>query len=363
MTIRIVAFALISLIISSCVSTKIPNFKLEEGIYAEIESNKGIMLLELNYKAAPLTVANFVGLAEGDLKVFDSIRIKKPFYDGLTFHRVIPNFMIQGGDPLGNGTGNPGYRFYDETDNGLRHTGAGILSMANSGPNTNGSQFFITHKSTSHLDGKHTVFGKIIKGQDIVDQIEMGDTIVEMKILRVGKDARKFNASKTFKKEYEKREAILKAEQKRLKELAIKNEKRMAVCQSSDIEEYKAAFKEMVLKRDSNAVQTSSGLMYTIVLEGEGAMPVKGDKLSLHYVGTHFFGPRFDSSYERNMPLNFQYLVQSLIPGFNEGLKYANEGTRIKLYIPYFLAYGAKGRPGIGPYADLVFNIDMLKVN
>lgn len=151
------------------------DIKLEKGLYANISTNKGNIFLELHPEATPLTVANFVGLAEGDLTVFDSIKFDEPYFDGLTFHRVIANFMIQGGDPSGNGSGGPGYKFWNETDTDLEHI-KGALSMANAGANTNGSQFFITHKRTSHLNGKHTVFGKVLSGQDVVDQIEQRDT-------------------------------------------------------------------------------------------------------------------------------------------------------------------------------------------
>ena len=362
MTFRIIAIALISLLITSCVSTKIPNFKLEDGMYAEIETNRGVMLLELEYKKAPLTVANFVGLAEGDLTVFDSVEFNTPYYDGLIFHRVIQNFMIQTGDPKGNGTGGPGYRFFDETDNGLTHSDAGVLSMANAGPNTNGSQFFITHRSTAHLNGIHTVFGHIVVGQDIVDQTMQGDTIKELKIIRVGKEARKFNATKTFKVEYAKRKYLYEEEQKRQAEMQQKNIARIQQCKSLNIDQYKAYFKQLVLEKDSNAVQTQSGLMYTILEEGEGNNPVKGDQLQVHYIGTHFYGDKFDSSYDRNQPISVRYLVQGMIPGFDEALSLSKEGSKMVVYIPYYLAYGAKGRPGIGPYADLIFSVSLVDI-
>ncbi|MDX1445249.1 peptidylprolyl isomerase [Lishizhenia sp.] len=362
MTFRIIAIALISLLITSCVSTKIPNFKLEDGIYAEIETNRGVMLLNLEYEKAPLTVANFVGLAEGDLTVFDTIEFDQPYYDGLIFHRVIDNFMIQTGDPKANGTGGPGYRFYDETDNGLTHHDAGVLSMANAGPNTNGSQFFITHRSTAHLNGIHTVFGHIVVGQDIVDQTQKGDTIVEMKIIRVGKEARKFDATKTFKVEYEKRKYLFEEEQKRKAELQKQNMARIQKCKSMNIDEYKEYFKTLVLEKDSTAVQTASGLMYAVLDEGTGKSPERGDRLQVHYIGTHFYGDKFDSSYDRNQPIAVNYLVQRMIPGFDEALALSKEGSKLVVYIPYYLAYGAQGRPGIGPYADLIFSVSLVDI-
>lgn len=170
--------------------------KLENGMYAEMTTSKGVILLQLEFEKTPLTVANFVGLAEGKLE--NSARKGKPYYDSLKFHRVIKDFMIQGGDPEGTGRGGPGYKFKDEIVEGLKHDKPGILSMANAGPKTNGSQFFITHKATPWLDGKHTVFGHVINGQDVVDAIVQNDYIVKVKIIRKGKAAKKFNAVKTF---------------------------------------------------------------------------------------------------------------------------------------------------------------------
>ena len=190
--------------------TKIKKGKLENGMYAVFETSKGTILCQLEFEKTPMTVANFVGLAEDKkFTVYDTITFEEPFYDGLKFHRVIPDFMIQGGDPLGTGGGNPGYKFFDETREDLTHAGAGILSMANSDPRnskapfsnggkTNGSQFFITHKETPWLDGLHTVFGHVLMGQNIVDSIAQGDTMYHVKIIRKGKAAKKFNATSAF---------------------------------------------------------------------------------------------------------------------------------------------------------------------
>lgn len=171
--------------------------KLEKGLYAEIQTSKGNILLKLDMVKTPLTVANFVGLAEGKIK--NSAKpLGKPFYDSLKFHRVIANFMIQGGDPQGNGMGGPGYAFKDECFEDIKFTGPGILAMANAGPKTNGSQFFITHKDTPWLNMKHTIFGNVVTGQDVVNTIQQGDTIVHIKIIRKGKEAKKFKADKVF---------------------------------------------------------------------------------------------------------------------------------------------------------------------
>ena len=159
---------------------------LSDGLYADLETSKGNIILELYYEQAPTTVSNFVALAEGNHPVVDDQHEGKRYYDGLKFHRVIENFMIQGGDPTGTGSGGPGYQFDDEFNEELKHNGPGILSMANAGPGTNGSQFFITHVETPWLDGKHSIFGKVNSGQDVVDKVEQNDIIKKVKIIRIG---------------------------------------------------------------------------------------------------------------------------------------------------------------------------------
>ena len=325
--------------------------QLADGIYVKFSTSKGEILCQLEYQKVPMTVANFVGLAEGNLKVNDKV-FDKPFYNGLLFHRVIADFMIQGGDPLGNGSGDPGYKFYDEIDPSLKHSGPGILSMANSGPNTNGSQFFITHKETPWLDGKHTVFGHVVSGQDVVNAIAQNDVMQKVEIIRQGKAARNWSAQAAFDEVY-----LAKKAQEAVQEAEIA--KAAAMTQ----EEYKVYMFAEVQKKYPNATQSETGLVFVILDKGMGSKVEQGKKVSLHYTGTfRRDGKKFDSSKDRNMPLEFEYKVQRMIPGFEEGITYIEEGGKILLFIPYYNAYGKQGRPGaIPPYADLVFEIELLK--
>ena len=338
--------------------------KLEKGLYAKIETSKGEVFLKLYAEEAPLTVANFVGLAEGKLKVFDTIQFKEPYYNGVKFHRVIANFMIQGGDPTGTGSGGPGYKFWDETSSSDRFDRKGLLAMANAGPNTNGSQFFITHVPTPHLNGKHTIFGEVLEGQDVVDAIQQGDEIQKIKIIKKGLKYKWFyNASKVFKKEYAKVAAETEKERLESQKLIAKNNVRLAEAKARNQMSYMNYFYDLVKEIEPSAVQTESGLVYVIKEQGEGESPVKGNKVSLHYLGKFLYGGKFDSSYDRNQPLDFEYLVMGLIPGFNEGVGLSNKGMKIDLYIPYYLGYGKNGRGGqIPPYSDLIFQLEILDI-
>ncbi len=308
-----------------------------DGLYAELDTTRGKILLSLEFEKTPMTVANFTGLAEG--KIDGGKGKNKPFYDGLKFHRVIDNFMIQGGCPLGTGTGNPGYSFPDEFDKTLRHSGPGILSMANSGPGTNGSQFFITHTATPWLDDKHTVFGRVVDGQKTVDAIKQGDKINSVKILRKGKKAEAF-----------------KNDQQAFSELVKNNRENQNRKAVQQLENDKA----LVAKKWPSAKKTASGLMYIVEREGTGSTsPVMGSPVVTHYRGTLLDGKVFDSSYDRGQPLQFS--VGQVIQGWNEALMSMKKGEKRTLIIPPDLAYGSAGAGGvIPPNAWLVFEVELI---
>lgn len=309
---------------------------MQNGLYASFKTSKGEILINLAYDITPGTVGNFVGLAEGNLE--NTFRPQgKPYYDGLIFHRVISDFMIQGGCPKGQGTGDPGYKFDDEFHPALRHSGPGILSMANSGPGTNGSQFFITHTETSWLDGKHTVFGKVVQGQEVVDAIAQGDKIEKIEIIRVGEDAEKFNAVEAFRKFEGSREARLEAQRKEAGQL--------------------------IQKLTEGFDKTATGLFYKITQKGNGQKPQKGNTVSVHYKGMLTNGTVFDSSFERNQPIAFKLGIGQVIPGWDEGIGLMNEGDEARLVIPSNLAYGSRGAGGvIPPDATLVFDVKLVGV-
>lgn len=329
------------------------SMKLEKGLYAKISTDKGDIVLMLEFEKVPMTVANFVGLAEGTIKN-DAKAEGEPFYDGLKFHRVIADFMIQGGDPQGNGMGGPGYTFPDEFDPKLRHNGPGILSMANSGPGTNGSQFFITHKETPWLDDKHSIFGHVVEGQDVVNKIAQGDVMNTVEIIRVGKAAKKFDAAATFNE---------------MKE-------NWAKIQAEKDKAAKEAFANMVKEKYPNAQQTESGLFYVITEEGSGPKPAKGQTVKVNYIGGLESGKIFDTSYpevaqengiynpQRDYaPLEFPVGQGQVIAGWDEGLQLLNEGSKATLIIPSDLGYGDRGYPGaIPPKATLVFEVELVEV-
>nr|WP_321223041.1 peptidylprolyl isomerase [uncultured Psychroserpens sp.] len=309
---------------------------MQDGLYAKFNTTKGEILVALEFEKTPGTVGNFVALAEGNLE--NEVKPQgTPYYDGLKFHRVIPDFMIQGGCPQGTGTGNPGYKFDDEFHPDLKHSGPGVLSMANAGPGTNGSQFFITHIATDWLDNKHTVFGNVIEGQDVVDAIAQGDEIKTLEIVRVGEAAEQFNAVEAFRT----------FEGSREKRIAAEREAARA-----ELDKLASGFDE-----------TESGLRYQIIQKGNGKAAEKGKMVSVHYKGQLADGTVFDSSYKRNAPLDFQVGVGQVIAGWDEGICLLNVGDKARLVIPSDLGYGSAGAGGvIPPDATLVFDVELMDV-
>ena len=353
-----------------------------DGLFAEMETSKGKITLQLEYQKTPVTVANFVSLAEGSNTYVADQKLKgKPFFDGLKFHRVIKDFMIQGGDPLGNGSGDPGYKFKDEITD-LKHSSAGVLSMANSGSATNGSQFFITHKATPWLDGKHTVFGHVTSGMDVVNAIEQNDVITKVTIVRKGADAKKFNASKVFtdyyanKAEDDKKQAAIQAEAQRKQAEAAADQKRIQDEKIKPVMQAKVAYLAGIR---ATATKTPSGLQYKIVSNGGGKKPADGTPIYVHYAGYLEDGTLFDSSYEevhrtyqrfdatRAMQNGYQPFPftagkkDGLIAGFLETLTHMNIGDKAVAFIPAQLGYGANGAGNvIPPNANIIFEIELL---
>ena len=323
----------------------------EDGLYAKFTVSKGTFLVKLFPDKAPLTVCNFVGLAEGKIK--NSAKAEGvPFYDGLKFHRVISqangdgqDFMVQGGDPQGTGMGGPGYSFADEFHPSLKHDAPGYLSMANSGPNTNGSQFFVTIVPTPWLDNKHSIFGKVIDGQSIVNTTRTNDVLVKVEIIRKGAVAKKYVANQV---EFDK----LKASVVERKAALLKAEK----------EKKDKEFSDLVLKTYPTAKKTSSGLYYVVEQEGTGPKAMAKDTVSVHYVGKLIDGTEFDNSYKRNNPITFELGVGRVIPGWDEGIALMRVGAKYKLIIPYQLGYGDRGAGGvIPPYATLIFDTELVE--
>lgn len=309
---------------------------MNNGLYAKFNTSKGEILVNLELEKTPGTVGNFVALAEGNLENTAKPQ-GTPYYNGLKFHRVIPDFMIQGGCPLGTGTGSPGYNFDDEFHPDLKHSGPGVLSMANSGPASNGSQFFITHVATPWLDNKHTVFGNVVEGQDVVDAIAQDDLIESIEIIRVGEVAENFNAVEAF----------------RIFEGA--REKREA--------EAKKAQQEALNKLSEGYNETESGLRYKIIQEGSGKKATKGSVVSVHYKGQLDNGQVFDSSYTRKQPIDFTLGIGQVISGWDEGIQLLKIGDKARFVIPSNLAYGSQGAGGvIPPNAILIFDVELMDV-
>lgn len=365
---------LLLLAIGTLSSCKDDNSSLPDGLYAKIETSKGEIIVALDYKRAPITVANFVTLAEGKNDFVTNNNLKgKPFFDGLKFHRVINDFMIQSGDPLGTGSGDGGYKFKDEFSD-LRFDKGGVLAMANNGPETNSSQFFITHVSTPWLDGKHTIFGHVVEnGMEVVNKIQQNDYINKVTIIRNGEAAKKFNAVKTFydyfsvESENQKKKLAADAENKKVYDEKYKDVR-------EDKVKYFNALKTKVSK-------TSTGLKYVITKKTTNKKPAKGTQVFIHYAGFLEDGQLFDSSIENvartfgkfdqnradqngYQPIAFQAgAKEGMIPGFIEGLEKLSYGEKAILFIPAHLAYGAGGAGDvIPPNANIIFEIELMEV-
>ena len=354
----------------SCNSQKKAYKDLGDGLFADIETTKGHIVVKLNYKEVPTTVANFVTLAEGKNN-FVKVEYKgKPFYNGTIFHRVIDGFMIQGGDPTGTGMGDPGYRFEDEFVPSLKHSKKGILSMANSGPNTNGSQFFITQVPTPHLDGRHTVFGETVKGEEVIDAIAKAPRngqnrpnedikIKNITIVANGKYSEKFYAVKVF-------DSYFKSVAEREKE---KEER---------VKRASAKFLEEIKVQEPQAKVLPSGVKIFTINNGEGKQPKQTEFAMVNYAGYLRNGALFDSNIKEieesygkyqamreqqngYQPIPFPYTRSAqLIPGFKEALLTMKVGDKIRVFIPATLGYGEAGAGDvIPPNSDLIFDIEI----
>ena len=364
------SFSIVLLTLISC-KEKYPDLK--DGIYAEFVTSKGVMVAKLFYKKAPNTVANFVSLAEGTNTMVDSTYKGKKFYDGTIFYRVIDSFIIQGGDPTGTGSGNPGYRFDDEFKPNLKHSRPGILGMANSGPNTNGSQFYITEMPEPNLDNTHTVFGQLVLGLDVLDSITNVKTLKsndrpirnvvlkELHIIRKGINAKAFNAPDIFINHF--------AELERLEK--IKEDKKQALLKATR-DKFKA--------QQEQAITLPSGLQYIITKKGTGKKLSENSKVLTDYAVYFENGNLIETSKlktaeaqnavnkKRKAAGKYKPIEANLSPdalmiaGFKEGLQQLSVGDKATLFIPYHLAYGESGTRSIPPKSNLIFEVDILEL-
>ncbi|QEN09123.1 peptidylprolyl isomerase [Oceanispirochaeta crateris] len=335
-TLKTVLLAGVLLMTTTMSAVAVDKSSLKDGLYALIDTNRGEILVNLEFEKTPLTVINFTGLAEGKIDA----NKKGNYYDGIKFHRVIDDFMIQGGDPTGTGSGGPGYNFPDEIDNSLQFDGPGILAMANAGPGTNGSQFFITHVETSWLQGKHTIFGKVLEGQDVVNAIKANDKINTIEVIRVGAKAEAFeNDQKAFDAALEK--------------LAGAEMRKKAEAQKSILEE--------INKKWPDAQVSKSGIRYIIEKEGSGSKPTTGTNVKVHYTGMFLDGRKFDSSVDRGTPFEFPAGGGRVIAGWDETILDMKKGEKRTIILPPELAYGSRGAGGvIPPDAWLLFEVELL---
>ena len=354
----------------SCNSQKKAYKDLGDGLFADIETTQGNIIVKLNYKETPITVANFVTLAEGKNSFVKAEYKGKPFYNGTIFHRVIKDFMIQGGDPTGTGMGDPGYRFEDEFVPTLQHDKKGILSMANAGPGTNGSQFFITQVPTPHLNGRHTVFGETVKGLEVIDAIANTKTVANDKpekdikinkitIIANGKDAKNFNAVKVFENYF--------------KDIAKREQEKEAKTKAAA-----AKFLEEVKTQEPQAKALPSGVKMFTLVECKGKQPNHTQQVMVNYAGYLANGTLFDSNVKeieetygkynamREQQGGYQAFPMEynsnapLIPGFKEALLKMKVGDKVRVFIPAALGYGERGAGEvIPPNTDLTSDIEI----
>ena len=315
---------------------------LGDGLFARITTSKGDIVLRLEYQKTPITVCNFVALAEGKMSAAGG----RPFYNGLTFHRVINDFMIQGGDPLGSGSGGPGYKFPDEIDATLRHDGPGVLSMANAGPGTYGSQFFITHVATPWLDGKHTVFGRVVQGQNVVNAIRQGDTITKVEIIRNGAQA------SAFKAEQADFDALV-------RNAASAATARVNTQRNADLAE--------IGRKYPNAITNPSGLRHIVQKTGSGAKPRQGSTAIVNLKGMLLSGKVFSNSDLSGGTQELPVGAGRIIPGLDEAIMDMTTGERRTVIIPPEMAYGSRGLDQgqtniIPPNSFVIFEIQLVGI-
>jgi peptidyl-prolyl cis-trans isomerase A (cyclophilin A) len=308
---------------------------LADGLYAEITTVRGTIVCALEFEKAPMTVANFVGLAEGTISANGA---RRKFYDGLTFHRVEKGFVIQGGDPDGNGSGGPGYQIPNETRPDLRHDVAGVLAMANSGPDTNGSQFYITMGPAAWLDGGYSVFGHVVKGMEAVTAIKQGDKMTSVRIVRIGAAAGAFTVTQqSFDA------MVAKAR------VAVSDRKKNA----------RLSALASIKKQWPKLATSKSGLMQEVLKKGSGGSPSASATVSIHYKGMLLDGKVFADTTSAGAQTVQLDRVQ--IKGWVEALLEMKRGEKRRLVLPPELAFGSAGYQNLIPAdAFVVFEMELV---
>lgn len=312
----------------------------DPGLYASIETDRGTMVVRLEPERAPMTVMNFVGLAEGTITA--PTRPNVPFYDGLTFHRVVAGFVIQGGDPQGDGTGGPGYRFPTETHPDLLHDSAGVVAMANSGPDTNGSQFYITMGATPHLDGGYNVFGRVIEGLEVVSRIEIGDVIRRVEIHRVGAGYQAYRATMA---EFE---VLVSSELQKRAEASAR-------ARAAAVESIRSRYPEAVAFDDT-------GILIERTAAGSGTVPSTGTVVRVHLTMSLVDGTVLNDTRANDVPFSFVFGRQRLIEGLELVIASMKPGDRATAILPPELAFGSAGAPpAVPPESYIVFDVERIR--